>query len=190
MIKKVIILGSGGHAISCYELISKLPKIKFSGFCSKETDISKTNKIFSENEILKNPKKFENLVNGIGHLKDNTIRKKLFFKFKKKGFKFPIIKSKNSIISDESEIDEGTQIFNHVIVNSKVQIGKNCIINNKSLIEHDVKIGDHCHISTGVIINGSVKIGNNCFIGSGSVLSNNIKIKDNSFIKMGSLIKR
>tara|TARA_B100000902_G_C27315235_1_gene920887 strand:+ start:3606 stop:4178 length:573 start_codon:yes stop_codon:yes gene_type:complete len=190
MIKKIIILGSGGHATSCHELISKLPKIKFLGFCSKESNVSKTNKIFSENEILKNPQKFKNLINGIGHLKDNSIRKRLFFKFKKKGFKFPIIKSKNSIISNESEIEEGTQIFNHVIVNSKVQIGRNCIINNKSLIEHDVKIGDHCHISTGVIINGSVEIGNNCFIGSGSVLSNNIKIKDNSFIKMGSLIKR
>lgn len=190
MITKVLILGSGGHAVSCQELISKLSKISFMGFCSKNTSLSKKYKIFSEKEILKKPKKFKNLINGVGHLKNNSVRKKLFIKFKKRGFKFPIIKSKYSIISSESEIGEGSQIFNHVIINSNVKIGKNCIINNKSLIEHDVKIGNHCHISTGVIINGSVEIGDNCFIGSGSVLSNNVKIKDNSFVKMGSLIKK
>ena len=49
------------------------------GFCSKNTSLSK--KIdFSEN--FKETKKFKNLINGVGHLKNNSVRKKLFIKFK------------------------------------------------------------------------------------------------------------
>ena len=91
MITKVLILGSGGHAVSCQELISKLSKISFMGFCSKNASLSKKYKIFSEKEILKKPKKFNNLINGVGHLKDNSVRKKLFIKFKKKVLNFQLL---------------------------------------------------------------------------------------------------
>ena len=187
---KVIILGNGGHAISCLNLITNIRKIKFMGFCEKKNISNSNNNFFTEKQILSNPKKFRYLINGVGHIKNNNTRKRLFYKFKNKGFEFPPIISQNSIVSKNSNIQEGTQIFHHVIINSNTHIGTNCIINNKSLIEHDVKIGNNCHISTGVIINGSVEIGDDCFIGSGSIIANNVKIQSNTFLKMGSLIKK
>ena len=189
---KILVIGSGGHAKSCIEIIENSKKFKIAGLIdnNKNKKIGKYKVIFKENDISKIKKCSKNLVLGLGSLKNINKRIKIFKKFKKQGFKFPIIISKHAIVSNQSKIEEGTIIFNHVFVNSGSLIGKNCIINNKSLIEHDSTIGDHSHISTNVTINGNCIIGENTFIGSGSILRNNLTIKKNSFIKMGTILKK
>ncbi len=189
---KVAIIGSGGHAKSCIEVIEGIKNFKIVGLVDNDTKkkIGKYKVICNEKNITKLKKITKNLILGIGSLKNNSKRINIFNKFKKLGFNFPSLISKNSLISKQSKIGEGTIIFNHVFINSGSIIGKNCIINNKSLIEHDVKIHDHCHISTGVILNGSCEVFEGSFIGSGSIVLNNLKIKKHSFIKMGTIKKK
>ena len=189
---KLAIIGSGGHAKSCIDVIENKKNYKIVGIISnsKKHKIGKYKVIGNDKEIRKIKSFTSNLVLGIGGLQNNSIRKKIFQKFKNFGFKFPTIIAKSSIISKKTKIREGTIIFNFVYINSGAKIGKNCIINNRTLIEHDAVIEDHCHISTGAIINGDCKIGSGTFVGSGSVLLNNLKIKKNSFIKMGTILKK
>lgn len=189
---KVAILGSGGHAKSCIEVVERTKNFKVVGLIdnTKKKKIGKYHVICNDKNIIKIKKITKNIVIGIGIMMNGEKKKRLFYKFKKLGFNFPVIISQNSIVSKNAKISEGTIVFNDVFINSGVEIGKNCIINNKSLIEHDTVVEDHCHISTGVIINGNCKIGSETFIGSGSVIVNNAKIKKNSFIKMGTIYKK
>lgn len=190
--KEVAIIGAGGHAKSCIEVIESKKDFKIIGIISnsKKDKIGKYKVIGNDQEIEKIKNLTTNVVIGVGGLKDNSIRKKLFKKYKNLGFKFPAIIAKSAVVSKKTKIGEGTIIFNFVYINSGAKIGKNCIINNRTLVEHDAIIEDHSHISTGVIINGDCKIGSGTFVGSGSVLLNNLKIKKNSFIKMGTIVKK
>ena len=193
MKKKIVaIIGAGGHAKSCIEVIESKKNYKIVGIISnsKKNKIGKYKVIGSDKEIKKIKNLTTNVVLGVGGIKDNSIRKKLFKKFKNYGFKFPTIIAKSAVVSKKTKIGEGTIIFNFCFINSGAKIGKNCIINNRTLVEHDAIIEDHCHISTGAIINGDCKIGAGTFVGSGSILLNNLKIKKNSFIKMGSILKK
>lgn len=189
---KVAILGSGGHAKSCIEAIERTKNIKIIGLIDKDKKkkIGKYKVICDDKKIFKIKRITKYLIIGIGSTTNSLKRKKLFYKFKKLGFEFPIVIPKNSIVSKNAEVSEGTVILNNVFINAGAIIGKNCIINNKSLIEHDTEIEDHCHISTGVIINGNCKIGSGTFIGSGSKIVNGAKIKKNSFLKMGTIFKK
>ncbi len=188
--KPLILIGAGGHAKSCIDIIENENKYYIFGIIdesSKKTFMGY--KILGRDDKLKTySKKIKNIVIGIGQIKNFKKRFQIFKKCKKLGFKFPIIKSKNSYISKYAKIGEGTLIFHRVVINSDAKIGKNCIINSRALIEHDVKIGNNCHISTGSILNGSVKVGDNSFIGSGTIVSHEVKIKAKSFIKFGSKI--
>ena len=190
--KKIAILGSGGHAKSCIEVLSGIKNIKIVGLIddNSKKKLGKYNVICSEKNILKLKKITNNIIIGIGSINDNSKRIRVFNKLKKLGFNFPVIISKYANVSSQSELGEGTIVFNDVFINAGSSIGKNCLINNKTLIEHDVKIKDHCHISTGVIINGNCEVEEGTFIGSGSVILNNLKIKKNSFIKMGTIKKK
>ena len=173
----LILIGLGGHASACLDIIENLKKYKISGYIDQKKKIS--NLKYLGNDSILNKIRKKNLFIGIGQIRKN-VRKKIFnFLYKKN--KFPKIISKTSVISKKSIIGDGTIIMNNVHIGPNVKIGKNCIINTGAIIEHDVTINDHCHVSTGAIINGGAEIGENSFIGSGSVVKQGIKINKESF---------
>lgn len=190
--KKLFIIGSGGHASACIDLIESINKFKIVGIFSDDKKVKKKfsySVIGTAKDIFKYKKTAINVVLGFGSIYNLKKRHNVYLKLKKAGFKFPTIISKNSHVSDRSKILEGTQIFHNCTVNAGSIISENCILNNNSLIDHDCKINENVHISTGVTLNGTVIVKKNSFIGSGSVIRDNIKIKSDSFIKMGSVIK-
>ena len=190
--RKIILIGAGGHCKSCIDVIEKEKKYKIVGV------IDNNKKGFFLNyKILGNDanlNKFKNITQyaliTVGQIKDYSIRAKLFKNSINNNFVMPTILSPLSSVSRYSLIKEGTIVMHRCIVNAHSEIGKNCIINTGAIIEHDVFIGNNCHISTGVIINGGVKIGDNTFIGSGTVIKNKISIGSNCIIGMKKNIKK
>ena len=188
--KPLILIGSGGHAKACIDVIENDARFFIYGII----DNQKKGKLLGypiigkDKDLEKYFKKVKHLLIGVGQVRDYKIRSRLYKIGKKLGYKFPKIISKRSHVSKNSEIQEGTIIFHDVIINSAAKIGKNCIINNKCLIEHDVLVGNHCHISTGAIVNGSSKIGDYSFVGSGALISHAKLLPAKSFVKIGSII--
>ena len=192
--KKIIIIGSGGHAKSCIELIENTKNFKLEAIADIENNLGKQILDFKVTKTIKqilNYKTKKNILIGIGQIQSPNLRIKAFSNFEnKKNFFLTKVISCKSLVSKYAFIANGTSIFNHVVINAGVRIGQNCIINNQSLIEHDVSIGNNCHISTAVKINGSVNIGSNTFIGSGTIVHNNINIGNNCIIGAGKIIKK
>ena len=191
--KKIILIGAGGHATSCVDVIESTKKFKILGFISES---QKKNQKFLGYKILGNLKdlkkiklKTKNLHIGFGSIYNQKKRHQIFIKLKKLGFLFPKVISPIAYVSKNSIVGEGTMVFHNATINANVSIGKNCIINTKANIEHDCIIRDNCHISTGAILNGSVFVEADSFVGSGSVIREGKKIKKNSFIKMGHIFK-
>ena len=196
-LQKICILGSGGHATSCVDLIESTNKFESIGIISQKNDKKKDKIFLKKYQIIGSDEDYreifkccKNVVIGISFYQDLSLRSKMFKFLKKVGFKLPVICSPRSHVSLGAKINEGTQIFHNVTINKNVIIGKNCIINSHALIEHDVIIEENSQVSTGVVINGGCKIKENSFIGSGSILKENIIIKKQSFIKMGSIVKK
>ena len=188
--KSVILIGCGGHAKVCADVILNSKKYKIAGLVCNEKKKSTPPIIGVDNDLKKLREKYKHVLIGIGQIKSSEKRAKLFRNLKKMNYVLPVIISEKTIISKSVKINEGTIIMDGAIIRPDVEIGYNSIINTNAIIEHDVKIGNNTHISTGVIINGNVKIGNNVFIGSGSIIVNNIKINSNSFIKAGTTVKK
>jgi sugar O-acyltransferase (sialic acid O-acetyltransferase NeuD family) len=189
--KKIILIGAGGHARSCVDVIEDLKKFKVECLLEKKigNNLNQYKKIiYNRINLLKIYKKTKLALVSFGQIKNKFNRQKVYEDLKKIGFQFPIIKSKKAYISKNSKILDGTIVMHKSVINSNVIIGYNNIINTGSIIEHDVSIGNHNHIAPGAIINGGVKIGNNCFIGSGSIIKQGINIKNNSFIQAGQTI--
>lgn len=191
--QKIILIGAGGHAVSCLDVILSSNKFKIKGYVSKNENYSLTKKKIKwlgNDKYLKKINKNENVFIAFANIGKKNLKNriKIFNKLKKLGCKFPIIKSSRSYISKDSNIGEGSIIMHDVVINANVRIGRNCIINTKSLVEHDTIIGDHVHISTGVIINGSCKIMSESFLGTGSIVLNNVNLKK-KIIPAGEKIK-
>jgi UDP-N-acetylbacillosamine N-acetyltransferase len=127
------------------------------------------------------------IVFGIG---SNSIRKALFKKVKKHGFKILTLTHPTAVISRSATIGKGTVIMANVVVNAKAKIGRGVILNSSAVIEHENSIGSFVHISPQVALAGNVKIGKGTHIGIGSSVIQGITIGKNSIIGAGSAVVR
>ncbi len=192
MIKKIVLIGAGGHGKSCVEAIESSNEYVVEGFIDSNPDLKEISgypvlgpderigQLAAEKDIF--------FLISVGQIKSSEQRKKIYDHIVRAGGKFATVISSNAIVSQRSTIGEGSIIMQQALINAGSSIGKNTIINNKCLIEHDCIIGDHNHISTGAIINGNCQLGNNVFVGSGSVLKNGISIGEGVIIGAGTVV--
>jgi sugar O-acyltransferase (sialic acid O-acetyltransferase NeuD family) len=194
MKQKIILIGGGGHALSCIEVINQNKNLDLIGFYDhdeKKKQILNYNNLFLTNsDIDSYQTETKYLIMGIGFINNAKARDKLINELNKKNFHFVELRSKSSIVSNYSNIGQSVQIFNNVIINAGSFIGDHSILNNNCLIEHNCYVGKNVHISTGAILNGDVNVNDNTFIGSGAIINNGIKIGKNCIIPSGSVIRK
>ncbi len=191
--KKIILIGDGGHANSLIDVIESSSNYRIIGFISQVKNIGVRicdyPVIGSDADIPSLVNNDINFVIAVGQIKSNVVRKRLFNYLKVElEANLPVIKASTSYVSRHSELESGVVVFHQAVVNARSKIGQNTIINTLALVEHDVVIGNHVHIATGAVVNGDVLIGDGTFIGSGAVIRQGITIGENCFIQAGSVV--
>ena len=191
---EIILVGAGGHAQSCIDVIELSGKFKIAGLVVRDNKEIKNDLnypiIGTDDDLEQLRKTFNYAIITVGQIKSIDTRILLYEKLINLDYVLPVIYSPRSHLSKSCKIYQGTIIMHDVIVNANATIGNNCIINNKALIEHEAEVGDHTHISTGAIINGGVKVENQCFIGSGVITKQSISIGNNCIIGAGEVLKK
>ena len=190
---KILLIGAGGHARSCIDVLEEENQFEIAGLIEKGESISNESLgypiIGTDDDLKVLRQQYKNALITVGQIKSPKIRIKLYQLLKELDFTLPVIVSSQAYVSKYAQIGEGTIIMHGVILNANAKIGNNCIINNRALIEHDAVIGDHCHIATGGIINGEVFVGNETFIGSGAITKQCISIGNNCIVSAGIVLK-
>ncbi|UZQ50526.1 acetyltransferase [Clostridium kluyveri] len=189
--KKIVLIGAGGHCKVIVDLIESLKEYYIFGV----TDKKKWGTILNY-KIVGDDSELENIYKSgvhyaficVGTISNLSIRNKIYSKLKNIGFNIPVLIHKGAIASPYAHIEEGTCVMAGVVVNAGSHIGKNCIINTGSVIEHDCKIGDNTHISPNVALSGGTKVGNNTHIGIGSSVIQNIRIGNNVTVGAGAVV--
>ena len=190
---EIILIGAGGHARACIDVIELAGTFKIAGLVAKdEADFNENigYPIIGTDQDLQDLRgDYKLALVTVGQIKSAATRIRLFNKLNDLKYELPVIISPRSYVSSNCKIGAGTIIMHDAVVNTKAKVGNNCIINNKALIEHDAIVGDHCHIATGAIINGEVAVGNETFIGSGALTRQAISIGENCVIGAGVVLK-
>jgi len=190
--KPIILIGGGGHCISCIDVIEQAAEYVIVGIIDKAEKVGQSVLAYpiigSDDDIAKFAENTPNFLITVGQVKSATLRKMLFRRAVQAGCSLPPIVSPSAYVSRHAKIGEGSIIMHHAVVNAGARIGRNCIVNTRALIEHEVTIGDHCHVSTGAVINGQVVIGDETFVGSQATVGNNLSIGSNTVIGAASLI--
>lgn len=187
MKRNLILVGGGGHCVSCIDVIESNPQYKILGILDTEQNIGKNVLGYpilgTDHDILKYAKTGCYFLITVGQIETAFLRISLYEKIIESGGKFAKIISSRAYVAKSSSIDQGTIVMHDALINANTHIGKNCIINSKALIEHDCHIKSNCHVSTGAVINGGVEVGERTFFGSNTVSKQGVKIKPDSFIK-------
>lgn len=191
--KDIILIGAGGHATSCINVVESIDGYRIYGLVGRPEEVGTSilgyEVVGSDDEIHSIAAKARLAHIAVGQVKTAETRKKLYRLVSGSGFDLPALVSPFACVSPHAAIGAGSIVMPGVVINSGVTIGENCIINTSSVIEHGVNVEDHCHVSTGAILNGDVAIGEGSFVGSGSVIREGVRIGRRCVIGMGLSIR-
>lgn len=184
--KEIVLIGGGGHCISCIDVIEHENRFKIAGIVDRKENLHKKvlgYEIFAcDDDLPALVNQYPSFLITIGQIESSTVRVNLFNKLKSLNAWLPVLTSPSAYVSKYSQLGEGTIVMHHAFVNANVRVGTNCIINTGAKIEHDVVIGNHCHISTSATVNGNVIVGDRSFIGSSAVTREGVSIGEDVFI--------
>lgn len=190
--KKLILIGGGGHCKSVIDTIQSLDVYEIVGIIDVKEKVGQYIngiKIIDSDDNLNNYKsKGYSAFITIGSIGNVETRIRILEQLKNLKFKIPCIIDKTAIIANDASIGRGTFVGKRAIVNSSSEIGENCIINSGSIVEHNCEIGDFVHIAPGSIICGGAKVKENSHVGAGSVIIQYKNVGKNCIIGAGSVV--
>ena len=186
MIKKIAIIGAGGHGKVLGE-IAQLNKYKIVHFYD-DHDVNKKY-IFpikgTSKDLKKKFKYYDGFFVAIG---DNSLRKKKYNWLKKFNLKIINLIHPKSILSKFTHLGSGICIMAGSVINPGVTLENGVIINSSASIDHDCKIEEFSHVAPNCSLAGNVIIGKNSFIGIGTSIKHQINIGKNVKVGAGSRI--
>lgn len=190
--KALILIGGGGHCISCIDVIENEKCYQVAGIIDRNENCLAVQSGYTylgssehSDEIFNSA---TNALITLGQIKTPRPRMETFDLMVEFSVNLPTIISSTAYFSRRANAGRGTIVMHGAVVNSEATIGNNCIINSLSLIEHGCHISDHCHISTGARVNGDVKIGKGSFVGSGAIVKQGVTISPYSVIPAGAVV--
>jgi sugar O-acyltransferase (sialic acid O-acetyltransferase NeuD family) len=193
MKENLILIGAGGHARSCIDVIEQEGKFKITGIVGLESELGLQ---VNGYEVIATDKDLSTMIGkaqfaliALGQISSPDARVNLYQRASKTGFELASVVSPSAYVSPSVQIGKGTIVMHGAIINAGVRVGRNCIINSKALLEHDTQVLDNCHISTGTILNGGVIVEEGCFIGSGAIVKERVSIGERSVVGMGSQLR-
>lgn len=191
--KKIVVIGCGGHAKSVIDIIECAGEYEIAGFVDRKKDESfsyRGYKIIAADKELDMLYKrgIEYAAVGIGYMGAGNLRQRMYDRLKEAGFCLPVLRDPSAVIACDVRAGEGTIIGKAAVLNSDAVIGKMSIINTAAIVEHECYVGDFTHIAVGAILCGNVTVGRNSFIGANSTVIQGCHIGEDVLIGAGSLV--
>lgn len=189
----ILLIGAGGHAVSCIDVIECLGRYTIVGLLGRSEDMGRQvlgySVIGADDCLGRCLDMASNALIAVGQIASPARRVALYESVGKVGFTMPSVISPMACVSPHAHIGAGSIVMHGAIVNAGAVIGENCIINSRALIEHGVHIGNHCHIATGAVLNGDVAVGEESFVGSTTVVREGVVLGQRCVVGMGLSIR-
>lgn len=188
----ILLLGAGGHARSCIDVIEQEGKFRIAGLVGSPEQVGGTLLgypiIGSDTDLPDLLRQHRRVLVTVGQIKSPEPRMRLFALARSHDCELPTVVSPHAYVSRHATLGAGTVVLHRATVNPNAHVGENCILNTGAIIDHDAVVGDHCHISTAAVLNGGVRVSAGSFVGSNACVRQDIYIGERCVIGMGQTV--
>lgn len=192
--KKIILLGIGGHARAVVDSIEQLKIYEIVGFLDRpehQMDSYRGYRVLGTDDDLEALREeVEYAFPAVGYLGRSNIRDVLFEKLKKLHFTIPNIIDKTATLAEDVAISDnsGVYIGKKAVINANAVIGKMTIINTNALVEHDCVVGDFSHVAINAVMCGGSSIGTHTLLGASTTVLQEVSVGNDVIIGAGNVI--
>lgn len=188
MSRGIVVVGAGGHAKVCIELLRAM---KYDvAYCVGEADSPIK---CLDVEVLKGDENMHRLREA-GHAKafiavgSNKLRSRLAAGAIELGYDLVNAISSRAVISPSVRLGIGIAVMAGAVINAEASIGDLAIINTGATIDHDCMIGKAVHIAPQCGVAGNVAVGDRSFLGVGCSVIPGVKIGEDVTVGAGGTV--
>ena len=182
--KKVIIIGTGGHAKVVADIVLSNNDTIYGFLTSDENILTFLGKPVLGTEEDYAQYKDCHFIIAIGN---QNVRERIANSMKMVNW-YTAIHPSCVISSINTRIGEGCVISANAVINANATIGKHSIINTNATVEHDNIIEEFAHISVGAKLGGNVFIGRKTWVGIGATVKNSVSVCNDCMIGAGAVV--
>lgn len=192
MTRQIILLGGGGHARVLADAL-RLQNLSIAGYSGPVDGgelLPGVPWLGPDKAVFDRPAAEILLVNGVGSIGDNSLRRGLFEAFCSHGYDFLGVRHPSAIVADGVQMGHGCQLPAGAIVNPGSRLGDNVLINSRALVEHDCELASHVHVASGAVLCGDCRIGEDVHVGAGAVVIQGMTIGNGAIIAAGAVVTK
>lgn len=185
--KKIIIIGAGGHGRSVAEAIQLGNEFEIIGFLDdvwpKETELWGL-PIYGNTHELEHCRALADWV--VVAIGNNKIRRELMRKLIVMGYKLATIAHPAALISPSAVLGSGSVVMAGAIIGTESKLGIGVIINAGASVDHHCQIGDYGHLGVNACMAGGSALGEEAWLQAGSAIGYGVRISDGQVILPGT----
>jgi sugar O-acyltransferase (sialic acid O-acetyltransferase NeuD family) len=169
--KRLIIIGAGGHGRSVAEAIQLSEEFEITGFLDDSWPRNTHAGLYPifGNTIAMH--QYRNIADwAIVAIGNNKLRADLLGKLIEAGFQLATVKHPAAIISPSAIIGEGTTIMAGAIIGTESILGKGVIVNSGATVDHDCEVANFGHLGVNTCMAGSSNLGEGAWLHAGNAL--------------------
>ena len=192
-LKKIIVVGSSGHAVAVIDIIEKEQCYKILGlidpFKELSTEVFGYRVLGGQNDIPRIVDKI-GAVGAIIGVGDNWDRYMIFKEIRQlcPDMKFVSTVHPFSHVGRGVSIGIGSVVMPGAVINSGAQIGRFCIVNTTASIDHDCILGDFASVAPGVTLGGRVEVGKYASVSLGVKIIHKVSIGEHVVVGAGAVV--
>lgn len=193
MSRPILIVGGGGHARALADALQgqDRPILGYVAPTAGDEPLPGIAYLGRDEVVFSHKPETVVLVNGVGSIGDNSLRKGLFEAYRRNGYAFLEVLHPSAVTPVNGlKAGHGCQVMAGAIVVPDSRLGDNVLVNTRAVVEHDCVLGDHVHVASGAVLCGDCVIGDDVHIGAGSVVIQGIKVGNGAIIAAGAVVTK
>ena len=169
--KRLLIVGAGGHGRSVAEAVLAAGSYKVVGFVDDAASALQhvwALPVFGATADLTSYREYADVA--IVAMGNNRLREELHGRLTVAGFELATVVHPKAVVSPRAVIGAGCAIMAGAIVGTEAQLGAGVIVNCGAVVDHDCRVDDFGHLGVNAAMAGSSVLGRSAWMQAGSVL--------------------
>lgn len=184
----IVVIGAGGHAKVCIELLQSMgEQVAFCvGTPGSPPSCVGVPVLYGDEHLARlHAEGYRRVFVAIGA---NRLRLKLAAAAVALGYELASAISPHAVVSPSARLGKGVAVMAGVVINAEVVIGDLAVINTGASVDHDCVIGSGAHIAPRAALAGNVHVGTASFLGVGSNVIPEQHIGDDVIVGAGAVV--
>ncbi len=189
--KRLLIVGAGGHGRSVAEAVLAAGQYKLVGFADDAAPALQQVwdlPVFGDTADLASYRGYADAA--IVAIGNNRLREAWQHALYAAGFALATVVHPQAMVSPRAVVGEGGAIMAGAIVGTGAQLGAGVIVNCGAVVDHDGRVDDFCHLGVNAAMSGGSVLGRGAWMQAGSVLGYGATVEAGRVLGPGEAVNK